>query len=397
MNEKGSVFGGMLLVVGCCVGAGMLGLPIVTGLAGFFPSLFMLIAAWAFMTLTGLLLVEVNGWFPERVNLLTMTENTLGKIGKAVCWITYLFLFYAVLVGYISGIGGLFTTFFQSAFSLRVPEWIGSLFFVLLFGWIVYSGTRRVDLCNRGLMVGKIGAFILLLCFGVSFMKPTLLLHFDPKYTFISLPLLIISFGFHNIVPSLVDYLKGDIKKVRFTIICGSLLTLALYLVWEVFVLALIPVVGENGLEMSLKHDREASQALTTVVGSSWISVFAQALAFFAILTSFISIALSLVHFLADGLKISYKRQENGYLCSLALAPPLCVSLFYPKLFFKALNFAGGICTVILFGILPVLMVFVGRRRRKESGYLVAGGKWTLSYALFFALFVLVLQLCNLF
>lgn len=395
MNEKGSVFGGMLLVVGCSVGAGMLGLPIVTGLAGFFPSLVMLIAAWAFMMLTGLLLVEVNSWFEGRVNLLTMAENTLGKAGKAICWITYLFLFYAVLVGYISGIGGLFSTFFQSAFSLRVPQWMGSLFFVLLFGWIIYSGTRRVDLCNRGLMVGKIGAFILLLCFGVSFMRPPLLLHFDLKYTFISLPLLIISFGFHNIIPSLMDYLKRDIKKVRLTIFCGSLLTLALYLIWQAFVLALIPVGGENGIEMSLKHDREASQALTAAIGSSWISVFAQVLAFFAILTSFISIALSLVHFLADGLKISYKRQENGYLCSLALLPPLMISLFYPRLFFKALNFAGGICTVILFGILPAAMIFVGRRSRNESGYLVAGGKWTLGYAFFFALFVLVLQLCN--
>lgn len=391
MTDKGSVFGGMLLVVGCCVGAGMLGLPIVTGLAGFFPSLLMLFASWAFMTLTGLLLVEVNGWFPERVNLLTMTENTLGKVGKAICWITYLFLFYAVLVGYISGIGGLFATFFESAFSLKAPAWLGSLIFVLIFGCIVYTGTRRVDLCNRGLMLGKIIAFVLLLSVGISFMRPAQLLYIDPKYTFVSLPLLIISFGFHNIVPSLVDYLKGDIKKVRLTIIAGSLMTLGIYLIWELFVLSILPVAGENGIHMSLKHDQEASQALSRVVGSVWITIFAQTLAFFAILTSFLSIALSLVHFLSDGLKISYKKRENSYLCSLALVPPLLISLVFPKLFFKALNFAGGICTVILFGLLPVSMVWIGRRRRKQ-----AVGKWTLGYALFFALFVLVLQICHL-
>ena len=39
MEKKGSVIGGMLLITGSCVGAGMLGLPIVTGLVGFFPSL----------------------------------------------------------------------------------------------------------------------------------------------------------------------------------------------------------------------------------------------------------------------------------------------------------------------------------------------------------------------
>src|ERR1700722_9255778 len=107
MNDKpGSLIGGMLLIGGSCIGAGMLGLPILTGLAGFFPSLVMFFAAWAFMTLTGLLLVEVNGWFSERVNLVTMFGYSLGRIGKALSWILYLFLFYALLVAYVSGSGG---------------------------------------------------------------------------------------------------------------------------------------------------------------------------------------------------------------------------------------------------------------------------------------------------
>ncbi len=50
------------------------------------------------MTATALLLVEANGWFSRQVNLLTMTNHTLGKWGKGVCWATYLFLFYALLV-----------------------------------------------------------------------------------------------------------------------------------------------------------------------------------------------------------------------------------------------------------------------------------------------------------
>jgi tyrosine-specific transport protein len=41
MNKPGSIFGGVLLIAGSCIGAGMLGLPIITGIAGFFPSLLM--------------------------------------------------------------------------------------------------------------------------------------------------------------------------------------------------------------------------------------------------------------------------------------------------------------------------------------------------------------------
>ena len=94
---SGKVIGGMLLVAGSCIGAGMLALPILTGLAGFFPSLFMMIVSWAFMTFTGLLLIEVNGWFKFQVNLVSMAEESLGKKGKLIAWLAYLFLFYSLL------------------------------------------------------------------------------------------------------------------------------------------------------------------------------------------------------------------------------------------------------------------------------------------------------------
>ena len=68
----GSVIGGMLLVAGSCIGAGMLALPILTGLAGFIPSLSMLLVACLFMTFTSLLLVEINGWFYGPVNIISM-------------------------------------------------------------------------------------------------------------------------------------------------------------------------------------------------------------------------------------------------------------------------------------------------------------------------------------
>lgn len=395
MNEKkGSVIGGMLLIAGSCIGAGMLGLPIITGISGFFPSLSMLFLGWLFMTATALLLVEVNGWFSRQVNLLTMANHSLGKWGKGICWITYLFLFYALLVAYISGIGSLIGSFFQTSFHISFPIWVGSFIFVLFFGWIIYLGTRSVDLFNRGLMFGKVGFFILLVLIGVQYIKPGFLLRADPIYAPAALPLLVIAFGFHNMIPSLTAYLKGDLKRVRITIIGGSLMVLAIYLIWEILVLGVVPIGGTNGLIASLKNDMEASQAIAAIVHSPWVRVFSQGLAFFALLTSFLAQALSLVHFLADGLKIDYKKQENIALCILALLPPLVLSLIYPQLFFKALNFAGGICAVILFGLLPVAMVWIGRyRMATPSTYQMKGGKAALVLIFCFSLFILFLQL----
>jgi tyrosine-specific transport protein len=395
-EKPGSILGGILLIGGSCIGAGMLGLPILTGLAGFFPSVMMFIVAWAFMTLTGLLLVEVNGWFSHQVNMITMAGHTLGRIGRALGWILYLFLFDALLVAYISGSGNLSSTFVNSSFSLSMPSWIGSLFFTLLFGMIVYLGTRPVDLWNRFLMVGKVATYLFLVFLGLKMIDGRLLLRSQPSSAFFSLPILVISFGYHNMIPTLTAYMKGDLKRVRWTIVGGGLFALAIYLIWEILVLGIVPLEGSNGILSSLKRDQEASQALSGILGVSWVATLAQALAFFAILTSFLAQSLSLVHFLADGLKVAHHKKENFPICLLALGPPLALSLAYPQLFFKALNFAGGICAVVLFGVLPVLMVWIGRYRRAiVTPYRVQGGKPLLVAVLLFSLLIFFFQISS--
>ena len=125
--KQGNVLGGALLVAGSCIGAGMLALPIVTGMSGFFCSTILFLLAWGFMTSTALLLVEANGWFHEKINFLSLLDHTIGRSFKAVGWITYLFLFYALLVAYISGTGTLFASFFYSFFHLQIPDAIGSV------------------------------------------------------------------------------------------------------------------------------------------------------------------------------------------------------------------------------------------------------------------------------
>ena len=167
MNKKGSVFGGTLLIAGSCIGAGMLGLPILNGLAGFFPSSIMFIIAWLFMTTTALLMVEVIGWFDKPVNMISMVTYTLGPFGKFFCWILYLFLFYALLVAYMSASGNHVVLFLSKYLNLSLPHWIGILFFVSLFGWIIYLGTKKVDHVNRFLMIGKIVCFLILIVFGL--------------------------------------------------------------------------------------------------------------------------------------------------------------------------------------------------------------------------------------
>ncbi|MBI3211776.1 MAG: tyrosine transporter [Simkania negevensis] len=393
-KKEGSILGGILLIAGSCIGAGMLGLPIVTGIAGLLPTLVMFFLAYLFMTSTALLLVEEMGRFNQSVNFISMVSRTLGPIGKTLCWLLYLFLFYALLVAYMTLSGIHFSSFLARAFDFSVPVWGGTLFFILIFASLIYLGTKPVDHVNRFLMFWKIIAFLLFIFAGFHFLQPKLLLHIEKKYALFSFPILIISFGFHNMVPSLMHYVGNDRKRARKIIWGGSLFTLVVYLIWEIIVLALLPVGQKDGIWESFHKGIDAAEALRHYLGSGALSFSVQWLAFFAILTSFLSQALSLVHFLRDGFKMEKKKRENITVCSLALLPPLLFSLLFPNLFFQALDFAGGICTVILFGIFPALMVWIGRYKKKERlPDQVPGGKPLLVLIFAVASFVFFYQL----
>ncbi|MGB7978749.1 MAG: aromatic amino acid transport family protein [Chlamydiales bacterium] len=395
MKNASTLSGSILLVAGSCIGAGMLALPILTGLSGFFPSLSMLLLAWGFMTFTGLLLIEINGRFKTQVNLVTMAKESLGRKGELAAWISYLFLFYSLLVAYTAASGTIFSAILDSLFGLLLPPPAASLFFTVLFGYIIYLGTRPVDLFNRFLMAGLILSYLGMILFGLTCIDPQLLLHSAPEMALLSLPVLVVSFGFQNMIPSLTAYLHGELKKVRLAILGGSLLTLLIYLIWSLLVLG---IVEPSAIEQSYANGEEATIPLAAALGASAISRFAQSFALFAIITSFLAQGLTLAHFLADGLKKQPTRKNLAWLTPLALAPPLFLSLYNPHIFFRALSFAGGVCAMILFGLLPIAMAWVGRYIRKHpSHYHAPGGKIALLAALLFTLLVIGCEISRFF
>ncbi|MBU6446196.1 MAG: tyrosine transporter, partial [Verrucomicrobia bacterium] len=302
-------------------------------------------------------------------------------------WLSYLFLFYSLLVAYMAASGSIFSAILSALFDISLPASAASIFFTVLFGYIIYLGTRPVDLFNRVLMIGLIITYLGMIGLGLMKIDPALLLHSAPQNVLLALPVLVVSFGFQNLIPTLTSYLHGNLKKVRVTIIGGSLITLVIYLIWSLLVLG---VVAPNDIQMSYAKGEEATIPLRAALGTNAISHFAQGFALFAIVTSFLAQGLTLTHFLADGFKMQPTRKNLIFFTSLALIPPLFLALYNPQIFFRALSFAGGICAMILFGILPVCMAWVGRYiRRHKSDYHVAGGKPVLIVALLFSLLVI--------
>jgi len=100
--------------------------------------------------------------------------------------------------------------------------------------------------------------------------------------------------------------------------------------------------------------------------------------------------------FLADGLTIKESGRGKGILFLLTFIPPLIFTLFYPRAFLTALEYAGAFGVILLLGILPILMVWKGRpEHQKESQFTTWGGKPALVVGLGFSLIVIALEIAN--
>jgi tyrosine-specific transport protein len=95
-------------------------------------------------------------------------------------------------------------------------------------------------------------------------------------------------------------------------------------------------------------------------VGQSMF-VIGQIFAFFALVTSLLGVSLSMVDFLADGIRASRKGLSRFGLTFLVFFPPFVLVSIYPAAFDKALGIAGGIGEAILNGLIPIALFWVGR------------------------------------
>lgn len=396
MKAHSKLIGGVLLVSGTTIGAGMLALPIVTGMAGFMPSIFLFIAYWAYMTFTAFLMLEVTLWMGTSTNLITMAKRTLGPIGEAVSWITYLFLLYSLTTAYIAGSGPIVIDFVKSLTGYSMPVWMGAIPLLIIFGYFVYKGTKSVDYVNRLLMAGLVIAYFAMVVFLTPHVETKLLAHSDWKYLLMAVSIVATSFGFHIIIPSLSSYLDGNIPLLKKAILIGSAIPLVVYVIWEFLTLGIIPLQGEYGIINGYDQGANGVHLLTGILGNSTIAMIARFFSFFAIVTSFLGVSLSLTDFLADGFKIKKNRWGRFWLFVLTFGPPLVITLIDPRAFLSALEYAGAFGVVILLGLLPALMVWWGRyHKHYDSAFRTPGGKPALALAMFLSLLVIGIEIAN--
>jgi len=391
--ERGRFLSAVFLVAGTCIGGGMLALPVATGVSGFIPSTLMMTLCWLAMTASALLLLEVNLWMKEGAHLITMASTILGPIGKIVSWVVYLFICYASLVAYTAAGGGLVIHGLENLMGLHLSKEWGCLLFIAFFAGLIDFGHRIVGRINTILFTAMVMAYFALIGTGISEVKLPYLTHTHWPTSFLAVPLLLTTFSFQTMLPSLTPYLRRNASVLRWAIIGGTSTTFIIYLVWQWMVLGIIPVSGPHSLIEALEAGEPVTQFLRKHVKSASVSVFAEYFAFFGLVTSFIGIALGLFDFLSDGLKIRNEGKGKGILSVLIMIPTFIFATYFERIFLLALDTSGGFGDSILNGIMPVLMVWTGRYILKfPDENRTPGGKCLLIVVLAFFLFALTLE-----
>lgn len=377
---KNRTIGSILMIAGTAIGAGMLALPLKTAAAGFFPSIALFIACFIFMTYTVFILLEANLMSKDsNANLITMAKERLGKPAQAIAWVTFLLLLYSVSAAYMSAGGSLINSLLNTVQGVwAIPMYATMVLFALLFGSIIFFGTHVIDHINKILVLGLIVSFLALIGDMLPFIHLEYSSQGDVNYLWAAVPVVMLSFTSHVIVPSLRTYLHNDVKHLKLALGIGMTIPLVFYTCWEFLILTLIPSEGPAGL-VAIAHGNHPMKAMTEVLqynlGLTFIATAVGVFSFCALVTSFIAVNLSLRDFLSDGFGISKDTRGRIIISTLTLLPPLIYAIAFPKGFTVALGYAG-VFVAIIYGILPTLMVYKGRYEEKLSTvYTAPGGK----------------------
>ncbi|KAI3721416.1 hypothetical protein L2E82_32426 [Cichorium intybus] len=381
-KKKGSVSGAVALIIGTSIGSGILALPQKTSPAGLIPSSISLTLCWGFLLIEALLLVEINvGLLKKKTNVVnnenelqvisirTMAQETLGELGGTLATLTYVFLGYTSMIAYASKSGEIIYHL------VNIPESISGGFFTMIFAILIFvGGTRKTYQVNQVLTVSMIGLLVAIEVLAI-FLGGWSGFEGNGDWTKVppTIPVMIFSLVYHDLAPVLCAYLGGDIKRIRTSVIVGSVVPLVGLLVWNAIALGLSgqiePLIDPVELLMRQKWDGaqimvEAFSLLA--VGTSIIGTLLGFSQFFKEQivnnltwgSSSSSSQKSRIEFSGMVEKWWTNNRIGFTATAMVVGPTLFVSTTVPDVFSAATDIAGGYCMTMLYGVLPPAMAW---------------------------------------
>jgi amino acid permease len=310
-----------------------------------------------------------------------MMQSRASRGYQLVFALIYLLLLYSLMSAYTTQGASLITLISPSTGLSNIGVALPAIIFILVFSTFMYS-YKTSDYANRFFVLLKFVFFVLAIVIMYSYIRFHNLedMPLSLYALMFAWPTLLPSFGFQNIIPVIYEYQKGDLKSIKKSILIGSLCVLAIYIVWVFLALALIPQQGLHSYQtLFVSGNNTPAGFITEVSAISNSRMLETGLSIFiniAIITSFIGVGISLMHYIRDIFTKCNKNINNIALGFVCFIPPLIFTIFYPKGFILALQYAA-IFAVIIFVYTPI---FLNKERELKLDYtnIYAGGLGTL-------------------
>ncbi len=363
--HQGHLLGAILLICGACLGGGVLSLSLLKNVYGLMQTSIALLVCWFFAVCSGLLFLEANLWVGSGKHMIAISQKLLNPFSRFILILSYLLICYVTLILFIANGAELFLSD-VSANALAFNRNFTCLLLGLFLGSFIYLGTLSISRINALLIA-------LALCLGFVFMSQTISqIHFknivaNSAFAFLSIPFFFSAFSFQTMIPTLSSYLNGHIKSLRLAIIIGPACALLIYVIWS----------------MWLAQGNFLNQSLMTGVSSFFI--------FLILISAFLGISAGLFDFLAEALKES-KRGWHKLLLTLLICIPVVIgAIFFSNFFNKIFEMIiVRYVAPLLYGLIPVLLVYKRRRSIAEQRQAAFKRKWDLVVLFLWSCFVIL-------
>ncbi len=391
-----SFFTVMLLIPACAIGAGLFSFPIATGLSGFMPGALAIILTWFFSTFSGLLIGDLScEFYHENIHFFSLTEKLLPKFLQHLTLFSFLFICYGSLVGYLSGM----------LHSAHIITYAVDIFFLLLFivdcifrkknsirenliyilciaillasGMCYQSALSRLlalifytytlcrsqnqELCsvNNILFFPTIALYIIFSMMTIMSFSSANLFYTTYHALINAFPVLLTTFSFQLMIPSMANMLEGNKVQLRQAIIIGTSINCLIYLIWYVI------NIGANPIESIYIAFTKSAPITSIIMHSPMTNILGNIFIFITMLTSFMSIFMSLRDYWID---VFTKDSDKTTLIQLLIFVPVAIiCLTCEDIFLWVFASTGGYGDSIAFGLIPLYMSYRAIRYHNQK------------------------------
>lgn len=347
-------------LMGTIIGAGVLGIPYVVAQSGLLLGIINILGVGIALLILHLCLGEITLRTKKIHQLTGYIEKYLGRKGKYFMIFSMTVGIYGALMAYIIGEGEILKTIFGGT------ALIYSLLFFAIASYVIYKGvktTGRTDMVIIALMV------VIIIAIGIiSFNKIDVANYTGIHWANMFLPYGVILFAFVGTaaIPELREELEKNKVQMKKAIIIGSIIPIALYIL---FALIVIGIIGLQNFNSLTPNERIATIALG-IFADRYLLIAANIFAALAMFTSFIGLGLAL-----KGMYEIDLRFHKTVAFIFTIVPPLIIALTGLAQFIAVLDFTGAIAGGVD-GILIMLAFWAAKKHGdRKPEYSVNIGK----------------------